>query len=41
MFTHIYKYYTQYHTPTTPQGGAGNIAPVYPYPFLLITNYYS
>ena len=54
MFTYIYIYiylyiylciyiYTQYHTPTTPQGGLGNIAPVYPYPFLLLTtiHYYS
>ena len=29
------------HPPTNPQDGAGNIAPVYPYPFLLLTtNYY-
>ena len=38
-----HKYiYTQYHTPTTPQGGDGNIASVYPYPSLLLTttNYY-
>ena len=40
IYIYIYIYISRPHPPTG--GGAGNIAPVYPYPFLLLTtNYYS